>query len=168
MSGPSRDGEVCPGKPFTPAAGEPLTVDVLVSNSDCVAGDYDAELRVDWEVRSSQTGTLGPVESETVTFSHRFEETSEYTLSIAGKDVAVSVRSPADVPGVEASTEAGIGDDRPQQTLGSDGPGLASWFHSLHSVGSWCSCVCNDSHGSDDIQSPNPTLDTASPGTRRP
>ncbi len=95
VSGPYRRGSVGTERPIRIATGETLTLDVVVSNTGGTAGEYDAQLLVNGQRQSRQHGRLGPSETRTLTFTHRFPTAGEYDLGIEGDRVAVSVRKPA-------------------------------------------------------------------------
>lgn len=95
VSGPYRDGQVGGERPLRLAVGETLAADVRVTNTGGAAGEYDARLLVNGELRERQTGRLGANESRTLTFTYPLSEAGEYTLAVGGDRVALSVRKPA-------------------------------------------------------------------------
>lgn len=95
VSGPYRD-RVIDSEGAVLVPGEALTADSIVENFGGTAGEYNASLRVNAVVRESRTGTLGPREATTVTFTERFEAVGEYTISVGNAERAVTVREPAE------------------------------------------------------------------------
>lgn len=95
VSGPYRTSEVGDGRPLSLAVGETLAFDVRVTNTGGTAGDYDAQLRVNGDPQQRRTGRLEPNETRMVPFTYRFTDAGEYTVSVGGDRIAVSVREPA-------------------------------------------------------------------------
>jgi hypothetical protein len=106
VSGPYRNGSVGAARPIRLATGETLAVDVRVTNVGGTTGTYDARLVVENRSTATQSGELGPNESTTLTFSHRFTSPGEYALTVGGDRVAVEVSPPATptVSGLDATT----------------------------------------------------------------
>lgn len=91
VRGPYRTDEVGGGRPLRLAVGETLAFDVRVTNTGGTAGDYDAQLLVNGDPQGRRTGRLKPNETRTVSFTYRFTDAGEYTVSVGGDMVTVSV-----------------------------------------------------------------------------
>lgn len=95
VSGPYRSVGIDGDRPLRLAVDETLAVDVRVSNTGGATGEYDAGLFANGERQDRRSGSLAPGESRTVTLGHRFSKVGEYALTVAGEEIAVSVRDPA-------------------------------------------------------------------------
>lgn len=113
VSGPLRNGSLGSERPISLAVGETLAVDVRVSNTGGAAGEYEARLLVNGTPRQQRTGRLRSGESTTLTFTRTFTRAGEYTLSVGGEEVAVSVHRPVK-PTVTTVTATRTGRERTQ------------------------------------------------------
>jgi hypothetical protein len=93
--GPYRNATLDATAPVELAVGETLEFDVLVRNTGGEVGAYDARLLVNGAQKTNRNGTLAPNATKRVTFTQTFARAGEYTLSVEGEQIAVSVREPA-------------------------------------------------------------------------
>lgn len=68
-------------------AGDSVEVQAKIQNSGNKSETRTVALAVDGEVVAEKDVSLAPGETQSVTFSHSFEETGEYTVSIDGQEV---------------------------------------------------------------------------------
>lgn len=94
VSGPYRTGPVGSDRPIRLVVGETLEFDVQTTNTGGKVGEYNVQVFVNGEGLDRQTGTLEAGESHLLAFSHRFPKAGEYTVSVGGDRVGVSVRDP--------------------------------------------------------------------------
>ena len=95
-TGPYRNRTVAQG-PVQLVPGETLIVPVTISNTGGRAGSYEVSLTVDDRTIATRTGRLDPGVETAASFEHRFTETGQYTVRVAGETVTVVVTEPAPV-----------------------------------------------------------------------
>ncbi|WP_323191085.1 PGF-pre-PGF domain-containing protein [Halostella sp. PRR32] len=92
------------------AAGNATTASATVHNTADVAGTFTVNLTVDGTVVDRQSVTLGPGDSETVTYTRQFDENGRYQIGIAGVDAGeLAVYEPPRT--TTATTGSGTGDE---------------------------------------------------------
>jgi hypothetical protein len=95
-TGPYRNRTVAQG-PVQLVPSETLVVPVTISNTGGRAGSYEVSLTVDGQTVATRTGRLDPGVETAASFEHRFTETGQYTVRVAGETVTVVVTEPAPV-----------------------------------------------------------------------
>ena len=94
-SGEYRDRDLDVAETLVLVPGERLTLGVNVTNFGGAAGTYEVPLRVDDRIESTQSGRLGPGDSERLRFEHTFETVGTHVVSAGDAQVMVNVRDPA-------------------------------------------------------------------------
>lgn len=82
--------------PVILVVGETLELDVTVTNTGGVAGEYDVSLVLDGETVDARDGRVEANGSVVERFEHAFTEPGEYDLRVGGTAVPVEVHDPAD------------------------------------------------------------------------
>ena len=75
--------------------GETVTISVLVAETSGVSGSYDATLKINGTVVEKQEVTLGPQQSQTVTFTIANQEAGSYKVEVNGLVSEFTVEAPA-------------------------------------------------------------------------
>jgi len=94
--------------PESVTQGESVTVSVDVANTGGSAGEHTVKLKVDGEVVDSQTVTLDPGQSTTVSFTVSENEVGTHTISIANLTGSFEVVKPEE-PGFDWTIPAVVG-----------------------------------------------------------
>lgn len=88
---PSPEFDVSVGVPVGGVEDEPVPIDVTVTNDGAGAGEYEATLTHDGTDLASETASVEPDGSTTVTIEHAFDETGEYEVTVAGVDATLAI-----------------------------------------------------------------------------
>ncbi|PSP96108.1 hypothetical protein BRC84_02185 [Halobacteriales archaeon QS_1_68_44] len=92
VAGPHRSTAL--GEPRL-VAGERLEATVTVANNGTEAGEFTLRFRVDGKTVETRSGTLGPGETTTVTFTRQFGSAGKYELTAGTATATVVVEEPA-------------------------------------------------------------------------
>lgn len=111
VSGPYRSGAL----EIPVVVGESVVVTVRVQNAGDESGAYEAELRIDDDPVSAQSGELAAGDSTTLQFTHSFETPGEYDVAVGTDRETVAVEEPADIEVTGLSTEPD--DPAPGETI---------------------------------------------------
>ncbi|WP_256295858.1 CARDB domain-containing protein [Haloarchaeobius salinus] len=96
----------------TLAVGETLEIGATVENVGDGDGTYETQLVVDGSVEATESGELGPGETETLAFERTFDEAGTYDVRVANRELTVTVREPATprVTSIEAPESVTVGE----------------------------------------------------------
>lgn len=88
---PDTDFDASVAFPRGGVAGDPVRIEVTVSNSGGDAGDYVATLTRDGTDLTSGSARVGPGGSATITLEHAFESAGEYDVAVAGAEATLVI-----------------------------------------------------------------------------
>jgi hypothetical protein len=77
--------------PVGGVVGEPVPIEVTVTNAGEGAGEYEARLTHDGSELASETASVDPGESVTITLEHTFSSEATYDVAAAGEEATLSI-----------------------------------------------------------------------------